>query len=132
MTLRANFCIKYASSFVHLEDEINPKASGPFSSTFSLNLEVIKSYASSHVDSTNSSPLRIKVLVRRSSLFTKSQPNLLFTQVEIPFAGASFLVSILRMSRPFVHTSNEQPTPQNVHTVLVFLIRSSRKIDSVS
>src|SRR5699024_12094236 len=105
MTLRANFCIKYASSFVHLEDEINPKASGPFSSTFSLNLEVIKSYASSHVDSTNSSPLRIKGLVRRSSLFTKSQPNLPFTQVEFLFACVSFFVLIFRLSTYFLYTS---------------------------
>src|SRR5699024_2273058 len=77
-------------------------------------------------------PSRISGFVRRSSLFTKSQPNLPLTQVDTPFAGASSCGSIFRISRSFVHTSNEQPTPQYVQTVFVFLIRSSRIVASTS
>ena len=68
----------------------------------------------------------------RSSLLTKSQPNLPFTQVEIWFAGASDTGWILRILRSFVHTSNEQPTPQNVQTVFVFFVRVSRIVASAS
>lgn len=42
------------------------------------------------------------------------------------------LGSILRMRRSRVHTSNEQPTPQYVHTVLVFLTDARRIAASAS
>ena len=40
--------------------------------------------------------------------------------------------STFRMCRSSVHTSNEQPTPQYVQTVLVFLMYRSRAADSIS
>src|SRR5699024_11774495 len=69
--------------------------------------------------------LRINGFVKRSSALIKSQPNFPFTHVEIAFTGPS-LGSILRTSRPFVHTSKEQPTPQKVQTVFVFFVRDRK------
>ena len=111
---------------------MNARRSAPRFSFVSLNFLTISSYASSHVDSLNSLPSRINGLVKRSPELTKSQPNLPLTHVEIWLAGASELGSTLRTSRPFVHTSNEHPTPQYVHTVFVFLMRSSRISASTS
>src|SRR5699024_12530382 len=111
-TPRASFCIKYDSSFVHFEEDMNASASAPFCAIFSLNLSSIKFNASSHSASLNESPSRISGFSRRSSLLTKSQPNLPLTQVETPFAGASTDGSTFNISRSFVHTSKEHPTPQ--------------------
>ena len=91
-----------------------------------------RSSASSHVASTKESPLRISGVVIRSSLLTKSQPNFPFTQVEIAFTGASETGWIFKIFRSFVHTSNEQPTPQNVQTVFVFFVLVSRIAASAS
>ena len=82
-------------------------------------MDATTSRASSHEASTNISPWRINGFVIRSSLFTKSHPNLPFTHVEIPLTGASETGCTFKMWRSFVHTSNEQPTPQNVQTVFV-------------
>lgn len=57
--------------------------------------------------------------VIRSSELTKSQPNFPLTQVEIAFTGPSEGCTF-KIFRPFVQTSNEQPTPQKVQTVFVF------------
>ncbi len=111
---------------------MNANLSGPRVSIVSLNLEEIKSSASSQVASLKPSASRINGFVRRSPEFTKSQPNLPLTHVEIWFAGASGLGSTFSTSRPFVHTSKEHPTPQYVQTVLVFLILSLRISASTS
>ena len=108
------------------------RESGPFSFLISVNLLVIKFSASSHSASRKASPSLINGLVSLSSLFTKSQPNLPFTQVEIPFAGASACGSTFNIFLSFVHTSKLQPTPQYVQTVFVFLIFASRMADSIS
>lgn len=57
--------------------------------------------------------------VIRSSELIKSQPNFPLTHVEIAFTGPSEGCTF-KILRPFVQTSNEQPTPQKVHTVFVF------------
>ncbi|MEI0737805.1 hypothetical protein VQ056_15910 [Paenibacillus sp. JTLBN-2024] len=46
--------------------------------------------------------------------------------------GASWDGWIFRILRPLVHTSNEQPTPQNVHTVFVLRVLVSRIAASIS
>ncbi|CJB81602.1 Uncharacterised protein [Streptococcus pneumoniae] len=120
------------SSFVILEEEINPIEPLPYSSLIAPNLFATTFNASSHVDSTNVPFLRIKGFVIRSLEFTKSQPNFPLTQVEIALTGASEEGCTLRILRPFVHTSNEHPTPQNVHTVFVFFVRVSRMAASTS
>src|SRR5699024_12689352 len=66
-----------------------------------------------------------------SSASIKSLPNFPSTPVEIAFTGPS-LGSTLRISRPSVHTSKEQPTPQKVQTVFVFFVRVSRIAASIS
>src|SRR5699024_3609618 len=66
-----------------------------------------------------------------SSALIKSQPNFPFTHVEIAFTVPS-LGSTLRISRPFVHTSKEQPTPQKVQTVFVFFVLVSLIVASIS
>src|SRR5690625_6163363 len=50
----------------------------------------------------------------------------------MPFAGESCCGSTFNTLRSLVHTSNVQPTPQYVHTVFVFSMRSSRILASVS
>ena len=50
----------------------------------------------------------------------------------MPLAGPSPVGSILRMRRSRVHTSNEQPTPQYVQTVLVLSMEASRIAASAS
>src|SRR5690606_36540913 len=111
---------------------MKPIESLPFCSLIVLNFEATKSSASSQVASTNSPFLRMRGVVMRSSLLTKSQPNLPFTQVEMALAGASETGWIFRISRSLVQISNEQPTPQNVQTVLVFFVRVSRIVASAS
>ncbi|MCY1452154.1 hypothetical protein D9M71_690570 [compost metagenome] len=69
--------------------------------------------------------------VIRSSELIKSQPNFPLTHVEIAFTGPSEGCTF-KILRPFVQTSNEQPTPQKVHTVFVFLVRLLRMAASTS
>src|SRR4051794_22190907 len=88
--------------------------------------------ASSQVDSTKIPFLRINGLVKRSSLFIKSQPNFPLIQVEIALTGASETGWIFNILRSFVQTSKEHPTPQNVQTVFVFFVLVSRIADSTS
>ena len=57
-------------------------------------------------------------VVSRSSLLTKSQPNLPLMQVETPLAGPSE-GSTFRYVTVLVQISKLQPTPQYVQTVLV-------------
>ena len=59
--------------------------------------------------------------VIRSSELTKSQPNFPLTHVEIAFTGPSEGCTF-KILRPFVQTSNEQPTPQKVQTVLFLCV----------
>lgn len=99
---------------------MNPTEPLPYVSLIAPNLLATKSRASSQDDSTKAPFLRIKGFVIRSSELTKSQPNFPLTHVEIALTGASETGWIFKISRPFVHTSKEQPTPQNVHTVFVF------------
>src|SRR5699024_8128754 len=91
----------------------------------------IRLNASSQLASTKESFLRINGFVKRPSALIKSQPNFPFTQVDIAFTGPS-LGSTLRLSRPFVHTSIEQPTPQNVLTVFVFFVLVYRIAATIS
>src|SRR5260370_17054304 len=117
MTARASFCMRYASSFVPFDEAINAMASDPCSCLIPESLVATKPRASSQVASRNVSPSRMSGLVSRSWLFTKSHPNLPFTQVETPLAGPSD-GSIFRIWRSFVQISWLQPTPQEVQTVL--------------
>ena len=71
----------------------------------------ISDSASSQLAGRNVSPSRISGVVRRSGLFTKSQPNFPFTHVEIPLAGPCSGAT-LRMWRSLVQTSKLHPTPQ--------------------
>src|SRR5258708_23800903 len=89
MTARANFCMRYASSFVPFDEAINAISSDPSSCLISESLVATKPRASSQVASRNVSPSLISGLLSRSSLFTKSHPNLPFTQVATPLAGPS-------------------------------------------
>src|SRR3954447_8433404 len=88
--------------------------------------------ASSQVDSTKIPFLRINGLVKRSSLFIKSQPNFPLIQVEIALTGASEVGWTFKIFRSFVQISKEHPTPQNVQTVFVFFVLVSRIADSIS
>ena len=102
---------------------MNPNASLPYSDLICCMLEATTSNASSHEASTNISPWRINGFVMRSSLFTKSH-QIYLLHVEIPLTGASETGCTFSIWRSFVHTSNEQPTPQNVQTVLFYSLSS--------
>src|ERR1700751_547784 len=131
ITARASFCIRYASSLVHLEEAMKPMESGPWVFFNSISLVPIRSSASSQVALRNRSPSRISGAVSRSLSFTKSQPNLPLTQVEIPLVGPSS-GSTFRMWRSLDQTSKLQPTPQYVQTVLARGIADSRISSSPS
>src|SRR5713226_3146923 len=131
ITARASFCIRYLSSLVHLDEETNASESGPFLALMSAKLRATRSRASSHDASRNVSPSRIRGFVRRSGLFTKSQPNFPLTHVEMPFVGPS-KGATFRMWRSFVQMLKLHPTPQYVQTVFVRRMRDSRMCDSAS
>src|ERR1700756_4381765 len=110
---------------------MNPMASGPDVVLISDRRRATSDNASSQLAGRNVSPSRMSGVVNRSGLFTKSQPNFPFTQVEIPLAGPCSGAT-LRMWRSFVQTSKLQPTPQYVQTVFVLRIRCSRIACSAS
>src|SRR5439155_23845882 len=103
--------MRYLSSFVHLEEEMNAMQSGPFAALSSENRRAIKLSASPQVAGRNSLPSRISGVVRRSGLSIWPQPNFPFTQVEMPLAGPCS-GGIFRIWRFLVQTSKLQPTPQ--------------------
>src|SRR6202040_2012059 len=119
------------SSFVHCDEEIKPIASGPLDALIADSRRAISDSASSQLAGRKVSPSRINGVVRRSGLFTKSQPNFPFTHVEIPLAGPCSGAT-LRMWRSLVQMSKLQPTPQYVQTVLVLRMRCSRIASSAS
>src|ERR1035438_1851933 len=110
---------------------MNASESGPVAALISENLRATRDSASSQEASRNLSPSRMSGLVRRSLLFTYSQPNLPLMQVETPLAAPS-AGSTFRIWRSLVQISKLQPTPQYVQTVLVFSMRDSRMCDSIS
>src|SRR5699024_11191070 len=67
---RANFCIKYDSSFVAFDEAINPSASGPFSSLIVLYCSASSLNDLSHFTSSFWSLLRISGLFNRLSELT--------------------------------------------------------------
>src|SRR5712664_3338997 len=104
---------------------MSPIASGPFDALIADNRRAIRDSASSQLAGRNVSPSRISGVVRRSGLFTKSQPNFPFTQVEIALAGPCSGAT-LGMWRSLVQMSKLHPTPQYVQTVFVRRTRCSR------
>ncbi len=65
ITCLANFCIKYDSSFVALEEEMNDNASGPCFSLIDVKLSAMTFNASSHSTSWNSPFFLTNGLVKR-------------------------------------------------------------------
>jgi hypothetical protein len=76
-------------------------------------------------------PSRIRGVVNRSGLFTKSQATFSFN-ASIDSICRTMRLLDFQMCRSLVETSKLQPTPQYVQTVLVRRIRVSRIAASAS